>query len=156
MDLTVHWEPLKLHPTPVCGGPVASQSHPRGLLERHQALLALSTTGYQVSLEEPDLQTGGQVPGVCHLKGHQALVHERKQAICLIPQPNTNKEAMSSSGPAGLLQIWIRGFSEIARPLFGSYSRVWKGPLECGPEQEKAFEEIKRLVPNAPALRAVM
>ena len=44
------------------------------------------------------------------------------------------------------------GFSEIAKPLFKAIAGSGKDSLECGPEQEKAFEEIKRLLSSSPAL----
>ena len=44
------------------------------------------------------------------------------------------------------------GFSEIAKPLFKAIAGSGKDSLECGPEQEKAFEEIKRLLTHTPTL----
>ena len=100
-----------------------------------------------------DLQIGGQVPAVCHLKGHRVLGHERKQAICSVPRPNTKQEVHEFLGAAGFSSVWILGFSEIAKPLFKATAGSGKDPLEWGPEQEKASEEIKRLLTSAPALR---
>ena len=65
-----------------------------------------------------DLQTGGQIPGSVNLKEHQVLGNERRQAICSIPPPNTKKEVREFLRAAGCCQIWIPGFSEIAKPLF--------------------------------------
>ena len=61
---------FQLHSTPVHGWPVASQSHPRGLLERHQSPVGPTVHHRVQSVMEKgsDLQTGGQVPRVCHLK----------------------------------------------------------------------------------------
>lgn len=61
-----------------------------------------------------DLQTGSQVPGVCHLKEHQVLGRERKQAICSIPWLNIKQEVVSS-WVAKFCRTWILGFSEIAK-----------------------------------------
>ena len=72
-------------------------------------------------------------------KGHSALRHERKQAICSILQPNTKKEV---HGAAGFCWLWIPGFSEIAKPLFKATAGSGKDLQEWGPEQEKVFEEI--------------
>ena len=85
-------------------------------------------------------------------KGHRVLGHERKQAICSIAQPNTKKEISEFLGTAGFCQVWILGFSEIAKPLFKATAGSGKDPLEWGPKQKKAFEEIKRLLTSAPAL----
>ena len=78
-------------------------------------------------------------------KGHQALRHEWKQAICSIPWLNTKQEVREFLGAAGFYQTWILGFSEIAKLLFKATSGSDKDSVEWGPEQEKAFEEIKRL-----------
>ena len=67
-------------------------------------------------------------------KGHRALEHERKQAICSIPQPNTKKEVHEFLGVAGFYRTWIPGFSEIAKPLFKATAGSDKDPIECGPE----------------------
>ena len=80
------------------------------------------------------------------------LGHDRKQAICSIPWPNSKKEVYEFLGAAGFCRIWILGFSEIAKPLFKATAGSGKDPLEWGPEQKKAFEEIKRLLTSAPAL----
>ena len=85
-------------------------------------------------------------------KGHRALGHERKQAICSIARPNTKKEISEFLGTAGFCQVWILGFSEIAKPLFKATAGSDMDPLEWGPEQEKAFKKIKRVLTSAPAL----
>ena len=85
-------------------------------------------------------------------KGHRVLGHERKQAICSIAQPNTKKEISEFLGTAGFCQVWILGFSEIAKPLFKATAGSDMDPLEWGPEQEKVFKKIKRVLTSAPAL----
>ena len=116
-------------------------------------LALLSTTGYKVSWKKAQLcRQEVKYLGSVITKGHQVLGHERKQAICSIPQLNTEKEVHEFLGAAGFCRIWILGFSEIAKPLFKATAGSGKDPLEWGPEQEKAFEEIKRLLTSAPAL----
>ena len=85
-------------------------------------------------------------------KGHQELGHERKQAICSVARPNTKKEISEFLGASGFCQVWILGFSKIAKPLFKATAGSDKDPLEWGPEQEKAFKKIKRVLTSAPAL----
>ena len=80
------------------------------------------------------------------------LGHDRKQAICSIPWPNSKKEVYEFLGAARFCQIWIRGFSEIAKPLHETTARSGKDPLEWEPKREKAFREIKTLLTSAPAL----
>ena len=72
-----------------------------------------------------DLQTGGQVP------------------ICSIPRRNPKTEVHEFLRAARFCRIWIPGFSEIATPLFKATAGSSKDPLEWGPEQEKAFKEIR-------------
>ena len=119
-----------------------------------KALLApLSTTGYKVSWKKAQLcRQEVKYLGSVITKGHQVLGHERKQAICSIPRLNTKKEVREFLGAAGFCRIWILGFSEIAKPLFKATAGSGKDPLEWGPKQKKAFEEIKRLLTSAPAL----
>ena len=78
--------------------------------------------------------------------------HERKQAICSTARPNTKKEISEFLGAAGFCQVWILGFSEVAKPLFKATAGSDKDPLEWGAEQEKAFKEIKCVLTSAPAL----
>ena len=65
---------------------------------------------------------------------------------------NTKKQVCEFLGAARFCQIWILGFSEIAKPLFKATAESDKDPLEWGPEQEKAFKKIKRLLTSALAL----
>ena len=60
----------RLRPAPVRACPAASQSQPRGLLERRQSPVgsAVHHRAQGVLEKGSDLQTGGQVPGACHLK----------------------------------------------------------------------------------------
>ena len=116
-------------------------------------LVLLSTTGYKVSWKKAQIcRHEVKYLGFIIAKGHRALEHERKQAICSIPQPNTKKEVHEFLGVAGFYRTWIPGFSEIAKPLFKATAGSGKDALEWELEQKKAFEEIKRLLTHAPAL----
>ena len=55
------------------------------------------------------------------------------------------KEISEFLGAAGFCQVWILGFSEIAKPLLKATAGSDMDPLEWGPEQEKAFKEIETL-----------
>jgi hypothetical protein len=41
----------------------------------------------------------------------------------------------------------------MAKPLYKATAGSRKDPLNWGPDQEKAFQEIKRLLASAPVLR---
>ena len=60
-------------------------------------------------------------------------------------QPDTRKEVREFLRAARFCQIWIPDFPEITKPLFKATAGSGKGPLEWGPEQEKAFKEIETL-----------
>jgi hypothetical protein len=77
---------------------------------------------------------------------------ERKRVACSIPQPKTKKEVREFLGAAGFCHIWISGYSSLAKPLYEATAGSGKNPLNWGLEQEKAFQEIKRLLTSAPAL----
>ena len=85
-------------------------------------------------------------------KRHWVLRHERKRAICSIPWRDPKKEVCKFLRAAKFCRIWIPGFSEITKPLFKDTAGSGKGPLEWGPEQEKVFKKIKRVLTSAPAL----
>ena len=67
-----------------------------------KALLALlSTTGYKVSWKKAQIcRQEVKNLGFVISKVHRVLGHERKQAICSIPQPNTKKEVHEFLGIA--------------------------------------------------------
>ena len=100
------------------------------------ALLALlSTIGYKVSWEKAQIcRQEVKYLGFVISKGHRALGHERKQAICSIPWPNTKKEVCEFLGAAGCCWIWIPGFCENAKTLFKATAGSDKDPLECRSE----------------------
>ena len=98
----------------------------------NKALSALlSTTGYKVSWKKARIcRQEVKYLGLVVSKWHQALRHERKQAVCSIPRPNTNKDVCEFLRAAAFCQIWIRGFSETAKPLFKATAGSGKEPLE--------------------------
>ena len=95
-----------------------------------KALLALlSTTGYKVSCKKAQIcRQEVKYLGFVISKWHRVLGHDRKQAICSKPQPNTKKEVREFLGAAGFCQIWIPGFSEIAKALFKARAGSDKDP----------------------------
>jgi hypothetical protein len=55
-------------------------------------------------------------------------------------------------GAAGFSLIWIPRYSSLAKTLYEATSGSRNDPLNWGQDQEKAFQEIKRLLTSAPAL----
>jgi hypothetical protein len=55
-------------------------------------------------------------------------------------------------GAAGFCCIWIPGYSSLVKTLYKATAGSRKDPLNWGPDQERAFQEIKRLLTSAPTL----
>jgi hypothetical protein len=55
-------------------------------------------------------------------------------------------------GAAGFCCIWIHGYSSLAKLSYEATAVSGKDLLNLGPDQEKAFQEIKRLLTKAPVL----
>jgi hypothetical protein len=122
--------------------------------EGTKALLArLSEAGYKVSWKKAQIcQREVRYLGFIISEGQRALGPERKRVVCSIPQPKTKKEVREFLGVAGFCRIWILGYSDMAKPLYEATAGSGKDPLNWGFKQEKAFQEIKRLLTSAPAL----
>jgi hypothetical protein len=50
----------------------------------------------------------------------------------------------------GYCQLWILGYAELEKPLYEATKD--KNPSAWGPDQQKAFEELKTALLRAPAL----
>jgi hypothetical protein len=53
---------------------------------------------------------------------------------------------------AGFCCIWIPRYSSLAKPLYEAITGSGKDPLNWGQDQDKAFQEIKRLLISVPVL----
>ena len=98
-----------------------------------------------------NLQIGGQVPWVCHLKMASGTWTWEKTSHLL----NTSSKHQERC-PWVSWSCWILpdlGFSEIAKPLYEATAGSGKDTLDWGPKKEKAFSDIKSLLTSAPALR---
>ena len=67
------------------------------------------------------------------------------------PAPTTRKKLQSFLGIANFNRRFIKDYSRIAQPLSAMTSS--KKKFEWGPEQEKAFVEIKNSISKAPSLK---
>ena len=81
--------------------------------------------------------------------GHLGMRGNKLSAQYLSQAPRNVCEFL---GAARFCRIWIFGFSEIAKPLYETTARSGKDPLEWGPEQKKAFREMKRPLTSTLAL----
>jgi len=75
----------------------------------------------------------------------------RVKAIQNWPIPTNVSEVRAFLGTCGVLRIFIKGYTLVARPLIQLTRK--DEPFEIGPAQMESFEQLKSLVANSPALR---
>ena len=90
-----------------------------------------------------------------HLCSYEGRVVDptRVQAIKDWPIPTNVSEVRSFLGTCGVLRIFIKGYTLVARPLIHLTRK--DVPFEIGPPQLDAFEKLKSLVLDSPALRPI-
>jgi hypothetical protein len=66
------------------------------------------------------------------------------------PHPHLGSRSPRVPGDGGLLPLWILGYAELAKPLYETTKD--KAPWAWGPDQQKAFKELKTALLRAPAL----
>jgi hypothetical protein len=69
------------------------------------------------------------------------------------PIPTNVSEVRAFLGTCGVLRIFIKGYTLVARPLIQLTRK--DEPFEIGPSQLEAFEKLKDAVANSPALRPI-
>ncbi|XP_027528989.1 uncharacterized protein LOC113962435, partial [Neopelma chrysocephalum] len=115
-----------------------------------ELLNMLGQAGYRVSKEKAQLVKQKVIYLGCEIsQGVRRLGTNRIQAICAIPVPRNNQELRSFLGMVGWCRLWIPNFGLTARPL---YEAVKEPKLTWGTKQERAFQELKRALQEAPAL----
>ncbi|XP_051627156.1 uncharacterized protein LOC127462542 [Manacus candei] len=115
-----------------------------------ELLNMLGQAGYRVSKEKAQLVKRKVIYLGCEIsQGVRRLGTNRIQAICAIPVPRNNQELRSFLGMVGWCRLWIPNFGLTARPL---YEAAKESKLTWGTEQEKAFQELKKALQEAPAL----
>ena len=82
-------------------------------------------------------------------KGQRQLRTDRKETICSIPEARNVHELRTFLGMAAWCRHWITNDGLIAKPLYGAQKVV---PFAWGPEEQKAFLNLKQAVMTAPAL----
>ena len=76
---------------------------------------------------------------------------DKVKAVLEWPQPETIRDIRSFLGLASFYRCFVRGFSQIARPLTELTKK--EGDLTWGAQQRKAFEQLKMALVTAPVLR---
>jgi hypothetical protein len=78
---------------------------------------------------------------------------DKVKKILKWPVPKVPKEVRGFLGLCGTVRIWIKGYSELCRPLTDLYRKgkefIWEE------RQQAVFDELKSLVSSAPALRPI-
>lgn len=88
----------------------------------------------------------------CSAKGREP-VDNRVRRILDWPTPENLKEVRGFLGLCGTVRIWIKDYSQIARPLVDLTRKTTE--FHWDSEQEEAFTKLKALVTQAPALRPI-
>ena len=120
----------------------------------HRILHRLGEAGGTVSGKKMQLcKSEVEIVGhQCSTKGREP-VDTRVKKILNWPTPTNLKEVRGFVGLCGTVRIWIKDFSQITRPLV-ELSK--KGvPFHWNEEQEQAFNKLKELVTQAPAIRPI-
>ncbi|KAJ7415099.1 Pol polyprotein [Willisornis vidua] len=110
----------------------------------------LGQGGYRVSREKAQLVKQKVIYLGCEIsQGVRRLGTNRVQTICAIPVPRNNHELRSFLGMIGWCRLWIPDFGIKAKPL---YEAAKQQELKWGPIEEKAFQQLKQSLKEAPAL----
>ena len=124
------------------------------LSDVHRILHRLGEAGGTVSGKKMQLcKSEIEIVGhQCSAKGREPVDNHVKK-ILKWPTPINLKEVRGFVGLCGTVRIWIKDFSQITRPLV-ELSK--KGvPFHWDKEQEDAFNKLKELVTQAPAIRPI-
>ena len=124
------------------------------LNDLHRILHRIGEAGGTVSGKKMQLcRTEVEIVGQkCSREGRMPT-NTRHQRITDWPTPNSLSEVRGFLGLCGTVRIWIKDYSQIARPLV---ELTRKGvDFTWGERQEKAFQQLKKLVTSAPALKPI-
>lgn len=108
-----------------------------------------TVSGKKMQLCRNEVEIVGQK---CSREGRNPT-NTRHQRITDWPTPVNVSEVHGFLGLCGTVRIWIKDYSQIARPLVHLTRKDQE--FHWGEAQEKAFQELKRLVTSAPALRPI-
>ena len=120
----------------------------------HRILHRIGEAGGTVSAKKMQLcRAEVEIVGhQCSAKGREP-VDNRVKKILNWPVPKSLKEVRGFLGLCGTVRIWIKDYSQIARPLVDLTRKATE--FHWGPDQDDAFNKLKTLVTSAPALRPI-
>ena len=130
---------------------LAATSEPDCQQGTRALLQTLGDLGYRASAKKAQLcQKQVKYLGYLLKEGQRWLTEARKETVMGQPTPKTPRQLREFLGTAGFCRLWIPGFAEMAAPL---YPLTKTGTLfNWGPDQQKAYQEIKQALLTAPAL----
>ena len=120
----------------------------------HRILHRIGESGGTVSGKKMQLcQSEVEIVGhKCNSSGREP-VNGRTKKVTEWPIPKNLKETRGFLGLCGTVRIWIKDYSQIAKPLVDLTRKgveyLW------GPAQQRAFQKLKQLVTSAPALKPI-
>jgi hypothetical protein len=120
----------------------------------HRILHRIGESGGTVSGKKMQLcQSEVEIVGhKCSSKGREPISARTKKVIEW-PRPINTKQVRGFLGLCGTVRIWIKDYSQIAKPLIDLTRKdanfLW------GPAQEEAFLILKRMITQAPALKPI-
>jgi hypothetical protein len=76
----------------------------------------------------------------------------KETGYLLHPSAEDKREGLRILGSSRILSHLDTGYSSLAKPLYEATAGSRKDPLNWRPDQEKTFQEIKRLLTSTPVL----
>jgi hypothetical protein len=120
---------------------------------RTEELPFLQEAGYKVSQKKAQICLEEVIYLGYHLsQGRRRLGTGRKEVFLRYLCPEFQRELWEFLGAEGFCHLWISGFSVTAGPLYVALKGNPLGPLHWSPEQEDAFQTLKRHLGEALAL----
>jgi hypothetical protein len=124
------------------------------LNDLHRILHRMGEAGGTVSGKKMQLcRTEVEIVGQKCSRDGRRPTDTRTQRIQDWPIPINVSEVRGFLGLCGTVRIWIKDYSQTARPLVNLTRKDWE--FAWGPDQDQAFQKLKTLVSNAPALRPI-
>ena len=112
---------------------------------------------YKATFSGPKTCLGIERPGVLgHVCAYEGRIVDpsRAKAIQNWPVPTNISEVRSFLGTCGVLRIFIKNYTLVARPLIQLTQK--DAPFEIGPAQLKAIAQLKSAVADSPALKPIV